>query len=503
MSYSTDTSQMAVEGEAARTEMTGAIPDLVRIGQIPSNTAISIETDVLDAVVHTDKFCRFQLQNKGILHSHSKIVLRLDTSTADAFFPIGVGVHSLIDRCSLKVGTRTLSEIDDYNHYMGYKSMFMSNEHQKEREQLVSGRAVSHKSYYDDGQNASFTGQSDTSASFVGLDVGLYPSASGVVMETAGGVTLRPCQKTSSVIGGPEYQISLADLFPFLYTNQLPLYMMKEPVTIELHFSTGLERVIRTEGVAALAVTIDTTATQMIADYQYFPQEMMEEYAQQNAQMTFTYVDYRLAKRSLTSASGGSEVATGTQIMNLGGAGRIATKVMAMVSCEEVTNENVLGNYHAFGMKRDYSSASNVVYNGTLTSNIKYNDTFLYPIDLSNSARLFHETQKAEGMVPFVTREEYSHEGETTTPVFFGGYSQNSLSAGLVSKFFYQAYHLHKNERVNSRGIEYYFNYDKLPGSIIPSGDPGHGPNTFTLRCYIELMRVATLNDGMIDTFFA
>ena len=53
------------------------VPDLVRIGMIPTNTAINIETDVLDPVVHSDTFCRFQLQNKGILHSHSKIILRL------------------------------------------------------------------------------------------------------------------------------------------------------------------------------------------------------------------------------------------------------------------------------------------------------------------------------------------------------------------------------------------------------------------------------------------
>jgi len=40
------------------------IPDLVRIGTIPTNTAISIDTDILDPVVNTDEFCRFQFQNK-------------------------------------------------------------------------------------------------------------------------------------------------------------------------------------------------------------------------------------------------------------------------------------------------------------------------------------------------------------------------------------------------------------------------------------------------------
>lgn len=497
--YSGDTSQ-----EQMSAVNSGAIPDLVRIGQIPSNTLIDIETDVLDPVVHSDTFCRFQLQNKGILHSHSKIVLRIGAVGGSAFLPLGVGVHSLIQRCALRVGTRTLSEIDDYAHYMGYKSVFMSNEHQKEREQYISGRMIAHKPYYNDGQTRpAFAGQSDVNASFVGLDNGVYLSASDVVPETAGDVLLRPCQRTDGTNGGPEYQIALADLFPFLYTNQLPLYMMKEPVTIELTFTdptaaSGL-RLVRSSGQAAAQFSIDQTATQLIADYQYFPQEMMDQYKEQNREMTFSYVDYRLAKRSITSNASGAEVATGETIMNVGGAGRVATKLLAMLSCDQINASNVLNNYHSFGMMRKYDGAAGVNFNGSLTANIKYNDKFLYPVDIDNQARLFHELQKAEGMVPFVTRDEFSNEGATTTPVEFQGYDQNDNGSGVLNKFFYQAFHLNRGERVNSRGIEYYFNYNKLQGGLLDNASA----NTYTLRVYIELMRMATLNDGMINTFFA
>lgn len=500
--YSTDASQSAVQDRdsmMAQSNQT-AVPDLVKIGQIPSNTLIDIETDVLDPVVQSQTFCRFQLQNKGILHSHSKLIFRIASSSTSAFFPVGVGVHSLVSRCLLKVGTRTLSEIDDYAHYMGYKSMFMSNEHQKERELFTSGRGVAHKVYYNDGQNASFVGQSDTNASFIGLDCGVYPNGSGVVMDTGGDVKLRPVNRTDDTIGGPEYQIALADLFPFLYTNQLPLYMMKEPVTIELHFNGLKDRLVRTQGEGNVDFNIDTTATQLYADYQYFPQEMMEQYAQQNATMTFSYVDYRLAKRSVSSSASGSEVATGETIMNVGGAGRICSKLICMLSCDDITNVNLLGNYHSFGMMRDYTNATQTSrFNGSLTANVKYNDKFLYPKDIDNVARLFHETQKAEGMVPFVTREEYSNEGEAITPVEFEGYDQNSNLNGVVNKFFYQAFHLNRGERVNSRGIEYYFNYDKLQGGIVD----GSTANNYTLRVYVEIMRMATLSDGMITTFFA
>ena len=46
---------------------TGSIPDLIKIGSIPSNTAIEVETSVLEPVVFSQDFCRFVFQNKGCL----------------------------------------------------------------------------------------------------------------------------------------------------------------------------------------------------------------------------------------------------------------------------------------------------------------------------------------------------------------------------------------------------------------------------------------------------
>ena len=101
-----------------------------------------------------------------------------------AWAPVNVGIHSVIQRCRLLVGTKTISEIDDFNHYMAYKSAFMSNEHQKQREQVTSGRMIAHKVYYDNGSNVSGAGQSNTSASYIGLDTGMNVSAtaSGTVV---------------------------------------------------------------------------------------------------------------------------------------------------------------------------------------------------------------------------------------------------------------------------------------------------------------------------------
>ena len=526
-SYSTSTDQSAVMSSAPASAGSSMVPDLVRIGTIPSNTAIDIETDVLDPVVMNESICRFQLQNKGILHSHSKIVLRMKNNDAESYLPIGVGIHSLIQRCVLRIGTKTISEIDDYNHYLGYKSLFMSNEHQKEREQLTSGRCISHSVYYSDGGNASSVGQSNTSASYVGLDLGYgYESdgtkASPDFPDNSAVLELLPCQKTTGLVGidaantfnGPEYQVALADLFPFLYTNQLPLYMINEPVTIELTFAERKFRLSNAPGDIGASAEIDTTATQLIADYQYFPQEMMESYARENADMTFTYVDYRLAKRNVIQKNAsGSEVGSGQQIVNIGAAGRICSKVVTMLSNDGIDEVSLVNNFHSMGSMRVVTGNEATDYNGKLTANLKYNNSFLYPVDIDNSARLFNAVVSAEGMVPFVVREEYGYEGKQITPIEFEGLAQNGTdhqgnAYGLPNKFFYQAYHLNRNERVNSRGIEYYFDYDKLQNYALAKDSDGNNPvgakgNSYTLRTYVELMKVATLKNGMMDTYFA
>ena len=501
MSDSTDSMNSLAKTNEDPMPTATAIPDLVKIGTIPTNTAISIDTDILDPVVNTDSFCRFQFQNKGILHSHSKITLRFAADATRAFSPIGVGIHSVVERCRLLVGTKTISEIDDFNHYMAYKSAFMSNEHQKEREQVTSGRMIAHEVYYDNGSNASGAGQSNTSASFIGLDTGMNVSAtaSGTVVSTDSDLLARPYQLTNAIYGGPEYQIALADLFPFLYSNQLPLYMMTEPVTVELTFAPAAKRrVCCTTGSTDNEFKFDLTATKLVADYQYFPQEIMEQYAAANRDMTFSYVDYRLAKRTVSvKEAAGGEQPIPQQIMNIGAAGRICSKVVALLNNDDTNPEiTLLNRYSSIGAPSDYASVSNVRSNGTTTTNIKYNNQFLYPVDIDNPCRHFYQVTQAEGMVPFVTRDEYSDAGGLLTETDFEGGIQNS-DEGLKNNFFIQSYHLNRAERINSRGIEYYFQYSKL------ANRSGGSTDSYTMRTYVELLKTATLRDGVMETFFA
>ena len=141
----------------AITDERSKIPDLMKIGAIPSDLSQDVDTEVLDPVVIGDNFARFVLTNKGFLHSFSKITLGVlkseENDDARSTFPVNVGIHSLIQRCALRIGTTVVAEIDDFNHWMGYKSMFIDNDINYERETYLTSRIMATELTYDNELN--------------------------------------------------------------------------------------------------------------------------------------------------------------------------------------------------------------------------------------------------------------------------------------------------------------------------------------------------------------
>jgi len=466
------------------------VPNLLRVSPMDTTTATDVETSITDPVVRSDSFVRFTLLNKGILHSHSKITLQITAPDGeDRFLPPTVGAHGLISRCALKVGTKTLQEIDGYNYLSGYKQLFVSNEHQLEREQVLSGKCIAHEFRYDTQDTTNGGADNDTRAFTYGLANGKEYNSS------YGGVT--PDLKVHDWVNlknSPQFQVALADLFPMLKQTQLPLYMMQEQVSIELTFEpVTLNRACVVEGgTSAVTYAIDTDEVKFIADYIYYPQEMMSAYAVQNPEITINHFDYRHSKVSVSATSTSGT----TQIRNLGGAGRIVTKVVTGLQSDATDDESITNQYHAISPEATYDfgeSPAAGLQNGSLTVNIKYNDRFLYPIDVINPARHFHNTAQAEGMVPFVTREEFSAEGVALTTDEFMGYVQQqgdgATEKGVLGRFNWLSFRLNRNERINSRGLEYYWKYEGLSNT-----------GGYTQRAWLELAKITVLQAGYVTT---
>ncbi len=470
------------------------VPDLLRVSPMDTTTVTDVETSMLDPVVISDNFCRFVLLNKGILHSHSKITLAAEV-TADTdkrYFPPNIGVKSLISRAALKVGTKTLQEIDGYNYLSAYKDMFTNNEHQLEREQVQSSRCISHEFRYSGDVNTNGGAENNTRAPTYGLGNGReYDRPTPVAITSRLNI-----HDWADIANAPVFQIALSDLFPMLKQTQLPLYMMNEQVSIELTFEpVNTQRLCVASGVASETVTVKQDQVKMIADYIYYPQELMDSYRQANNVISFNHFDYRHSKLSVSATSTSGT----TQIRNLGGAGRIVTKVITGIQADSASDTSVLNQYHSISPERHYSfgqAPADGNNNGSLTVNIRYNDKFLYPIDVTNPARQFHNTAQAEGMVPFITREEFCAEGVAMTNDTYEGHIQNTGDGGdepgIIGRFNWLSYRLNRNERVNSRGLEYYFKYQGLNNS-----------SSYTQRTWLELAKLTTISGGYATTQLA
>ena len=371
--------------------------------------------------------------------------------------------------------------------------MFVNNEHQKEREQVLSARCIAHEFRYNDATDTDGGAANDTKAFTYGLSNGReYNNRTGANFASATADLIS--HDWANLANTPVFQIALAELFPMLKQTQLPLYMMSEQVSVELHFDpVNVNRAQAPNGGSTETYTIDQDQLKLIADYIYYPQEMMEAYRNANPVITMNHFDYRHSKVSVSSTTDNGQV----RIRNLGGAGRIVTKVITGLQHESSTSDlQITNKFCSISPEQKYlfgEAPAAGKENGSLTVNIKYNDRFLYPIDVVNPARQFHNTAQAEGMVPFITREEFAAEGVALTTDEYIGYAQNTGDdadeTGILGRFNWLSYRLNRNERVNTRGLEYFYKYEGL----------GNGGN-FTQRAWLELAKITTLAGGYITT---
>tara|TARA_R110000782_G_scaffold36184_4_gene86214 strand:- start:757 stop:2193 length:1437 start_codon:yes stop_codon:yes gene_type:complete len=465
------------------------IPNLMKIGAIPLDTAMDYDTMVLDPVVNTQSFCRFVLDNRGFLNSFSRIQLSvaensLSAVSAAALLPSGVGIYGLIDRVALRIGTETVSEIVDFQHWMAYKSMFIDSDINLERETYLSSRIMSRRPIMKDDVGS----QSNVNGSGWGIGTNKeYNIPSGVDGDLA------PQEELINQ-NFSEFSVSVADLVPWLRFNQLPLYMFgSTQISLEIHFTPKASKGRMITGVLGGGATfdIDTSKTQFIADYIYYDNDLMARFAAENRNMNWTYTDYRLAKRSFTHTALASQ-----QIVPIGGAGRLVNKVISGLQPEfGSAEETILNIYQATcpGI-----SASN---NQLCTTNLVYNNNRLYPVDRTSPSVHFHDLISTEQNIPHVSRQEYCRGGTRSGAglnagicpgISYNGNVQNApLGVGLEGVAFWLGYRLNRNERVDSKGIDLQLQYGSLANG------------QYIHRAYLELVKTASLTPNGFTTGLA
>jgi len=457
-----------------------SIPDFIQLQQIPVNYIQQVETDLLEPVVFSQGsttntgFTRFTLQNKGFLHSHSKIFMSIvpESTNEDVYFAPQVGIGQVIKKAVLKVGNKILNELDSWNSLYAVKSSLITNESNIDRELATTGRWLNHKFVYNT--------DSEVFASNIGLNTDVEPEANNLFLPDWS--TMDATEPTEC----PTYMIDLSDLFPFLKVHQLPLYMINEPINIELTFepTTKFRAQIGSGDTTDIAMNIDRNELKFCADYIFYgASDEMERYANANKDMSFSFVDYRLTEHTTSQ----TDLASGV-IRNLGMANRLVSRIITTIGADAsaVNEQSILGQHNSLA---PFVGADGV--SGGVKYNIRYNDRFEYTSDVDNTARLFSILADSEG-VPFLTRGEYSNESVAGSFTNTENYDGRDQSVNLEGQLFYLGSRL-TNGRVGQRGIELF-----LSGSFSPSG---RVPNV--IKSYCEYMRVARLTDGMMEIFNA
>ena len=471
-------------------------PSLLNIKSMPVSTALQFTTDVLDPVITGGGadgrgFSRFELQPKGFLHPNSQLVIKVKKSgtagiAASSFPFVNNGLYSLIRRAVLKTadGT-TICETDDLNELLACKSQFVSNSANKEREQYKTGRQMSYEQVFtnDNGQNAGGYGLSNHRDYDIRAGGGI---TTGFVRQGLSVEEHLLNDKESS------FSLSLHDLFPYLKSgNQLPLFMMPR-VQIEIYWAdlvSNARMCSQTDADAANANSVFPVISQQIyADYLFYGSDFMEDYRQKNNDLSFSYIDYRLSKNTVTATTAGTAL-----VRNVGGNGMQVLKTFAQFGPPDTIglSKNLLGKYTALGPTPDGADGGRT----KLTSNLFYNNEFLYPQSVVNSATHYHHLTSTEGAPAYVSREAYCGEGLTIVALAAHNFMAKEQRSNLQCKNFWQGFKIIDGQRLDSRGIDLHTQF---------IADDGSGTATDTeQRVWLEILRFARLQNGQLSTFYS
>ena len=130
----------------------------------------------------------------------------------------------------------------------------------------------------------------------------------------------------------------------------------------------------------------------------------------------------------------------------------------------------------------------------------------LFPQDVTNSARQFHNLKDAARKIPYTTRAIYGDEGgisqasgegvvnpDATASLHYEGMGQAS---NLCGQQFWQGFRLNTGERVGTKGIDVMVNYADLRVTATK-------PAQYTQHSIVEVTKRATLIGGQLEVSYA
>ena len=361
------------------------LPSILMTAPSPVVSSMSIETSVLDPIIATPTFARFVLEKKGILDQNSVITLSIHPDTAGgaggAFLPLRTGAHAAIKQAVLKVGTKVLATSQDYAYLQTVRRQFKTMEEKSGKDMVKVGTI--------DAMCPDSAGD------------GRY-QVRDVVYDAAGTAATVPPQfkLQTSTVDTPVWTVKLSELFGFMRNVQLPLFLMSEPVSVELtfHQQSAADGTLCLFSGAGAACSVGSANLKFIADYLTYTQEQMNQTAKLTMSETGLSIPYE--DQVLTTAQYPAAAAAGSvrQTRDVGLAGR---RVRNLVIHERPAAVNgLLGAYSAAAPQKPSAV------------NFRVNDSPIYARPITSESRHQHLLSQVFGTDLNVCQAEYSYNGQ-------------------------------------------------------------------------------------------
>ena len=424
------------------------LPSALSLKPMTTVDTMQIETNVLDPITISQSQARFVLENKGILDVGSTFTFSVHPVQAgdgECFLPVKTGIHSLVQRAVLKVGTKVLAQSDDYSYFQTMKRAHKTNEEKSQKDFVLVG---STDVMQPDNQGTGFYQMQDVS----------YSNSAQSTIDSS--VKLR-----TSTTECPVFSIKLSELFPMMRSVQLPLFLMSEPVSVELTFrkqpngvaSLGQIAVFENGYTGDTSICVGTQNVKFLADYLTYTDDRMEETARVVNSDTGLVLPYE------------DLVLTNTVIPPLAVTPAVGQPVRQSINREiGLTGQNVRSLLiHDKEQKADFTDQligqymSNA-YQIPDAYNFRINDQLIYSRDIVNESRKAEQLSKVFGTMINCLSGEYSLDAMTNKQN-----PDNTITNPVIST--------NTVEGIQMRNLQGKMHYEGLDLSISPVNIFGSG----------------------------
>ena len=374
------------------------LPDVLNVKPLNAIQTMNVETNQLDPIVINQNLCRFVLERKGILDVGSVITMSVHPvdATADkkCFLPTKTGCHSLVKKALLKVGTKVLATSDMYGTHQTIRRAFKTNEEKSQKDFVKNG---SHDVFEPDNQGTGKYQMKDVIYAVDGTTATIDPSVQITVSETE-------C---------PVFSIRLSELFPMMRNVQLPLYLMNEPVSIEITWNAqktgandlGKMLCFQSGFAGTTNAKIGLDNVKFLADYLTYEDERMSQTAKlvnSATGLVMPYEDMIVTNTNVPAvapAPTGANVTTQSITRDLGLSGRNVRQILMH------DRPQIGGGVVANELMGQYNSAS---FNVPSSYNWRINDQTVYSREVRLEARKANQLSHCFGTPINCLAGEYS-----------------------------------------------------------------------------------------------